>query len=316
MSTAEGLADAIARGDLLDTGDAPKQETPAPKDDPKSEDPEAKADADAEAGSGDEEKTEDDKSKGKGEPRIPLSRHKELLQKERAQREALERQLQGFQRSDEVAETHKQLNELETSVVDMEKRYNKLMADGETERAAELMTKIRQTERQIVETKSEARIAAATAQAAEKARYDMALERIEEAYPVLDPNSDDYDQERMSDVAALMQGYRAQGLTPTQALQKAVKKLFPAVTATQEKATTVQPRVTEKDIVAERKKLAAAKTADAVKAQAPNLGKAGEDNNRVTALTAKDVIEMDQKAFAKLAETSEAELKKLRGDEL
>jgi hypothetical protein len=305
MSTAEGLTDAIARGDLLDMGDDPKKDDPpAAKDDPKAEDHEAKAE---------DEKGDEDKPKEKGEPRIPLSRHKELLQKERAQREALERQLQGFQRSDEVAETHKQLNELETSVLDMEKRYNKLMADGETERAAELMTKIRQTERQIVETKSEARIAAATAQAAEKARYDMALERIEEAYPVLDPNSDEYDQERMSDVAALMQGYRAQGLTPTQALQKAVKKLFPVTTSTQEKAITVQPRVTEKDIAAERKKLAAAKTADTVKSQAPNLGKVGEDNNRVSALTAKDVMEMDQATFAKL---SEAELKKLRGDDL
>lgn len=307
MSTAEGLADAIARGDLLETGDDPKKEDPPAKDDLQKEDPPAKTAAEAEP------EPKDDEGKGKGEPRIPLSRHKELLQKERERREALERQVQGFQRSDEVADTHKQLNELETSVLDMEKRYNKLMADGETERAAELMTKIRQTERQIVETKSEARIAAATAQAAEKARYDMALERIEEAYPVLDPNSDDYDQERMSDVAALMQGYRAQGMTPTQALQKAVKKLFPATTTTQEKATTVQPRVTEKDIAAERKKMAASKTAEAVATQAPNLGKAGEDNNRVTALTAKDVMEMDQKAFAKLAEE---DLKKLRGDEL
>jgi len=307
MSTAEGLADAIARGDLLETGDDPKKDDPPVKDDLQKEDPPAKPAAETEP------EPKDDEGKGKGEPRIPLSRHKELLQKERERREALERQVQGFQRSDEVADTHKQLNELESSVLDMEKRYNKLMADGETERAAELMTKIRQTERQIVETKSEARIAAATAQAAEKARYDMALERIEEAYPVLDPNSDDYDQERMSDVAALMQGYRTQGMTPTQALQKAVKKLFPATTTTQEKATTVQPRVTEKDIAAERKKMAASKTAEAVAAQAPNLGKAGEDNNRVTALTAKDVMEMDQKAFAKLAEE---DLKKLRGDEL
>ena len=168
-------------------------------------------------------------------------------------------------------------------------------------------------QRELVETKSEARIAAATAQAAERARYDMALERIEEAYPALNPQADEFDQERLADVAALKQGYQQQGMTPTQALQKAVKKLFPAATATQEKATTVQPRVTEKDIAAERKKMAAAKTAEVIGKQPANVGKAGEDNNRTVTLTAKDVIEMPQDQFAKL---DEAELKKLRGDDL
>lgn len=305
MSTAEAVADAIARGDTLPDEDDLKNDPPDIND-PKDTDPGPK-DTDSDP------KDEDDKPKAKGEPRIPLSRHKELLQKERTQREALERQLQNFQRSDQVADAHEELKKLEDNVLALEKQYNKLMADGETERAVEMMSKIRQAERQINETKSEARIAAATAQAAETARYDMALERIEESYPELDPNHDDHDPEKLADVAALMRGYRMSGMTPTQALQKAVKKLFPPTDRKQETATSVAPRVTEKDIAAERKKQAAAKTADTVKSQAPSLAKAGEDNSRHVSLTAKDVMDMSQAEFAKL---DEAALKKLRGDDI
>lgn len=310
MSTAD--ADALARGDIFEADDPKDEPKDSPKDELKNEtkDPEVKdPPKDEVKDPGDESKDE----KKKSDARIPLSRHKELLNKERDRREALERQLAQYQKGSEVQKLGADLTKLEDGVLDMEAKYNKLLADGETEKARELMTKIRQAEREIIETKSEARLQEATARAAESARYSIALERIEEAYPQLNEDSDEFDEEKMNDVADLKAVYQQRGMTPTQALQKAVKKLMGSPeTKAQEAATTVAPRVSEKDIAAERKKQAAAKTADAVKSQPPATTKSGEDNNRAVSLTAGDVMKMSQAEFAKL---DEAQLKKLRGDE-
>ena len=294
-------ADAIARGDVLDTTEAS---------DTLDDLPEVKEEVKDDAETKDETKDE----KPKKDARIPLSRHKELINKERERREAAERQLAQYQKSGDVARANEDLAKLEESVLDMEAKYNKFMADGEIEKARDLMTKIRQTERSIIKAQSDAQMAVAMAQAAESARYSIALERIEEAYPELNEDVPEYDAEKMADVADLKAVYQRRGMTPTQALQKAVLKFFPkADTKAQEIATTVNPRVTETDIAAERKKAAAAKTTDAVTRQPASMSKAGTDNTRTVGLTAQDVIKLPQDRFAKL---DEAELAKLRGDEL
>lgn len=312
MSTPD--ADAVARGDVFETDE--KSDT---LDDLPENKPEEKAETKVEAEDKTEEKVEEkveDKAeeKPKKDTRIPLSRHEALLAKERERREAAERQVAQYQNSTQVAKTNEDLTKLEDTVLDMEGKYNKLMADGEVEKARELMTKIRQTERSIIKAQSDAQMAVAMAQAAESARYSIALERIEEAYPELNEDHDDYDAEKMADVADLKAVYMRRGTTPTQALQKAVLKFFPKTeTKAQEDATTVAPRVSEKDVAAERKKLAAGKTADAVTRQPASTSKAGTDNTRTVSLTPQDVIKMSQDKFAKL---DEAELAKLRGDEL
>lgn len=316
MSTPD--AEAIARGDVLDddTSDTLDDLPDNDGEDEVKDDPEAKGETKDEAK--DETKSEDEAEtkdeKPKKDTRIPLSRHKELITKERERREAAERQLAQYQHGSQVAKTNDDLSKLEDTVLDMEAKYNKLMADGEVEKASQLMTKIRQTERSIIKAQSDAQMATAMAQAAESARYSIALERIEQAYPELNEDADEFDAEKLADVADLKAVYERRGMTPTQALQKAVLKFYPkAETKAQESATTVAPRVTEKDIAAERKKAAAAKTADAVTRQPASTSKAGTDNTRTVGLTPQDVIKMDQDKFAKLGED---ELKKLRGDDL
>lgn len=312
MSTPD--ADAVARGDVFETDEKSDTLDDLPENKPE-EKAETKVEAEDKTEDKAEEKVEDKvEEKPKKDTRIPLSRHEALLTKERERREAAERQVAQYQNSTQVAKTNEDLTKLEDTVLDMEGKYNKLMADGEVEKARELMTKIRQTERSIIKAQSDAQMAVAMAQAAESARYSIALERIEEAYPALNEDHDDYDAEKMADVADLKAVYMRRGMTPTQALQKAVLKFFPKTESrAQEDATTVAPRVSEKDVAAERKKLAAGKTADAVTRQPASTSKAGTDNTRTVSLTPQDVIKMSQDKFAKL---DEAELAKLRGDEL
>lgn len=252
-----------------------------------------------------------DEKKPRKDSRIPLDRHKEILAKERAQREALEQKVAQYEKGQQVVQTNEQITAMEDTILAMEKQYNKLLADGEIEKAAELMGKIRKSEREIVETKAEMRAQVAESRARESARYDIVLERIEEAYPELNPDDDAYDKDMLQDVADLKSVYQNRGMTPTKALQAAVKKLLGSEDRAQKTATEVAPRVTDKDIAAERKKDAVAKTTDAVRRTPPNTKDIGLDSDKAGRLTPKDIMAMSQDDFAKL---TPEQLAKLRGD--
>lgn len=258
----------------------------------------------------------DDKAeaKDKNGKIIPLDRHEKILARERERREALERQLATFQGARDVSTHNETITNLEAQVADLDGKYAKALADGETKTAADLMRQIRVLERQVNDAKTEFRVAAATAQATEQARYDTALERIEASFPELNPDHADFDEELLSDVADLKEVYQKRGMTPTKALQAAVTKLAKPKTAAQESATTVTPRVDPDKVREERKAGAATKTADAAARTPPNPAKVGIDSDKMGGqMSAKDVVNMSQEEFAKL---NERDLKKLRGDEV
>jgi hypothetical protein len=288
------------RGDALrDAKDEPLLETPQEGGDVDPEDPDA-----------------DPKAKGKGkDSRIPLARHKDILAKEREQRQVIEQRLALYEKGREVSELGGEITKIEGQMLQMEHQYTKLLAEGELEKAAQLMSRIRQTERHIAETKADMKVAASVAQATEQARYNISLERIEEAYPELNPDdADSYDPDTMSEVAEFMQVYKQRGMTPTQALQKAVKRVLGSDTAKQTKALTVAPRVNEKDVAAERRKSGTARTLDATNRQPPSTARVGLDSDKAGGgVTARDVMKMSQDDFRKLPESV---LSRMRGDTL
>lgn len=306
-----GGSGVIDRGDdFVSTEDEPApaaKPTPSAADSDDDIDPED-PDADPEA----EEETKAEKKQR--EQRIPLSRHKDLLEKERAKRADLERQLSQFQRGTEVASLNQDITQAEESILAMEKQYNALLGEGELDKAAVLMSKIRQAERSIGDAKNDMKIAAAEARATERARYNVALERIESAYPRLNEDHGDYDEALMEDVIDLKGAYERKGLTPTAAMQKAVDKLLGTSTKKQEAAIDTTPRVADKDVAAERKKGAVKKALDAVGKTPPSTTKVGMDSDKAGgSLTAKDVMKLSQDDFRKLPDDV---LARMRGDEL
>ena len=242
---------------------------------------------------------------------IPLDRHEKLLKKERARREELEAQLSQSRAGQQMASVNEDMSRIEDTLVSMEEKYNDLLAEGDTKGAAALMTQIRRKNAELNALSAQHRDAEIMARAVEKVRYDEALNRIEEAYPELNPESDVYDEEIFQDVVDLMQAGRARGLPPTKALQRAVQRVMGADTTAQKRATTATPRVSESDVAAKRR-------AEAVKR---NLGVAGRTppaSHRVTAgdatggkLTPEAVMAMSDDEFAKLDEKT---LSRLRGD--
>lgn len=303
-------ADALARGDILPTDAIPedKDKDPEHPDAQKvAEDLESKLDAEKEA----EDK---DEKESKKDTRIPESRHKAILEKEREKRADLERQLAQYQNGKQVADVNQQITAAEDSIMKMEKEYANLLTDGEIDKATALMAEIRRAERNMAEAKSDMKIQAAEIRATERARYNTSLERIENAFPELNPDHDDYNEELMGEVAELKDAYQMKGLTPTMALQKAVKALVEPRTTRQEMATSATPRVSDKDVAAERKKDAVEKTSKAMEKQPANLNRAGVDSDKIGGKRdINTIMNMTQKEFAAL---SEEDLAALRGDTL
>ena len=297
-------ADAAALATTLDAAKA-KTDTKKPE--------AAEGGEDDDTGDGDD--ADADPKKTKKDTRIPLSRHKEILEREREQRAALERQLAQFQHGDQIASVNEEITKLENTVLALEKDYAQQLTDGEIEKATATMAKIRNAERNMAEAKSDMKIQAAESRAIERTRYVTALERIENAYPVLNEDHDDFDKDLMSEVIDLKDAYQLKGLTPTLAMQKAVKLLVEPRTSRQEIATSSVPRVSAGDVAAERKKDAVGKTADAVAKTPPSLKDVGKDSDKLGGgrVDANAVMHMSQKEFAALDEKT---LAQMRGDTL
>lgn len=254
-----------------------------------------------------------DKTKAK-DTRIPLSRHTDILNREREARAALEAQLAQYQKGAQVANINADITAAENVVLGLEKEYAKLITDGEVDKATAVMAQIRRTEREMGEAKSDMKIQAAEARATENARYNIAVERIEASYPQLNPDHVDFDAATTKEVADLAGAYRIQGLTPTAAMQKAVKLLVGAETTRQEAAVKTAPRVDADDVAAARKAAAVGKALDATGKTPPSLGKVGLDSDKAGGgITNKDIMKMSQADFAKLPDDA---LAAMRGDVL
>ena len=249
---------------------------------------------------------------------IPLARHEKLLKKERARREQLEAELAQSRAGQTVARVNDTLEKIENDLVEMEVKYNDLLAEGDTKAASQMMTQIRRKNAELNAVAAEQRDAEVMARAVEKVRYDEALDRIEEAYPALNPESAEYDEDVYQDVVDLMAAGRQRGLSPTKALQRAVQRVMGADTSAQKRATAATPRVDEADVAEElasrRRGEAVKRNLDAAKRTPPPTHRVGAGNDAAGgALTAKAVLEMGEEEFAKL---SEKDLARLRGDTL
>lgn len=306
--------DAAEQAKALEKAEAEKQAAKEAEDAQKAAEDAEKAKGGGEGGAGE---GGDEGKDGKKDTRLPLSRHTEILSKERERREAVERELAALKQGQAVARTNEDIAAAETKVAGMEKEYLDLLAKGEVEKAAAKMAEIRRTEREIVQASAKFDLQAAEARAYERVKYDTTVERLEEAFPSINPDHESYDKELVGELLEMRDAYTATGrYNSAEALQKAVKVLLKPTTAKQEKATEVDVRVDKEDLAkatAEERKKAAVEKALGTK-QPANPSTLGQDSDKAGGvLKGADVIKMDQKSFAQLAE---ADLAKLRGDTL
>lgn len=261
----------------------------------------------------------DDKGKGKGkDSRIPLDRHEAILQRERQAREAAERELAQLRQGQQLAKSNEDLTKAEDQIVDMEAKYMAALEKGEVKEAQRLMTEIRRAERAVSEQRAQFAAQAAEARAYERVRYDTTVERLEAAYPQINPDHEDFDKDLTAEVVEMRDAYVASGkYNRADALQKAVKNLLGTSSRKQESAVDTSVRPDKEDVAAEvraqRKKEAVARALETKDKQPPSTKGIGADHDKAGGkLQARDVVKFSQDEFSKL---SEADLAALRGDD-
>jgi hypothetical protein len=241
---------------------------------------------------------------------IPVDRHETILNKMRDERDEAVRALANAQGGQKIAQVNTEISTLESEVDTLQDQYDTALIDGEKETARGLARQLRTKERMLGDKKTEIAVSIARAEAIESTRFDIARERIEAAYPILQPGHDDYDQKMMDAVLELTRMHQQYGYTATDSMQRAVRLKLGAETVTQQEAAQVKPRVNDEDLKDKRKENAVDK---ALKTQQPpSTAKVGLDSDKLGRKhTAKDVMKMSDKEFDAL---SDEELAKLGGD--
>lgn len=268
----------------------------------KAEDTEAKPEAEAKA-EDEEEKPRDDKGRF-----IPKDRFDEAVRKERGEKEVLAARLKELEDKEAQRNVAADFAEANKHVKEMIKQHTSLLADGELEKAADLMEKILEVKEEISERKAAARADQAKTQAKEEVRYDALVAKMEADYPQINPDAEEFDKDSVRKVQAYMSGLmQTEKMSPSQALKEAVETILGS---TKKVDTTTQQKA--EDLGMRRKESAVKKALDAKEKQPASTKDVGLDHDKQGgALDASAVMKMSWDEFVKLPENKLAEM---RGD--
>lgn len=223
----------------------------------------------------------------KRDPVIPRARFDEVnakLHAERQEREALQAELDRLRQAQQAPVS------ANASVADLEQQYFDAMMEGEKDKAVEIRARINAD----IEARAEARAAERATQAITEREQASALNAVVassiKAYPFLDTNSDQVNQQAVSDVVEWRDFYMAKGESAASALSRAVDRVAPGYVIEQAPA---KPVVTDK-----RQQAALANGAKAANSQPPRVD-AGVGNR---AIPSGDSIIGDQAKWEKASD--------------
>tara|TARA_Y100001938_G_scaffold125739_1_gene177000 strand:+ start:47 stop:1090 length:1044 start_codon:yes stop_codon:yes gene_type:complete len=223
------------------------------------------------------------------EPMIPKSRFDEVLAKQKALQKKLEEAT--MPQVEDVKEAPN------FNFEEKEIEYQNAVLDGETEKAANVRNEIRQAEKQQMMFEMQAKMGQTMTQTNEMAELQAKAQEIQNAFPILDENSADYNEAKASEVMELRDAYMIQGYTGALALQKATDLIMGQV---QETPNPVQEKVTEKKKVANTKK-----KIKAAESQPPSMKGQSKTEKKI------DLNVLSTEEFDALPEET---LKRMRGD--
>ena len=286
--------------DILDTPETVEEVKEAPEVDEKAEEAE-------EAAPEQEEKPRDEKGKF-----IPTSRHKQILESERAGRELAERKLAELQASLKQVDRNANTEKMEGEIVELEKQHSKMLLDGDHEKAAGLMTQIRMKERTIALQEATHLSERAKNEAREEIRMDAAISSLEVTYDALNPQSENFDQDLVDFVLGTQQSLiTSERLSPSAALIKAAQKVMNkmGVKAESEAAKGLAAGKVAQD----RTKAQLEKNIDTAKRQPPSMKDSGIDSDKAGITGNVDYTKLTAEERAALPAATRA---RLRGDSL
>lgn len=228
--------------------------------------------------------------------------------KARAREQALLEQIEQLKSGQQTNAEHKAVDDMRAKIEELQDKYEDLILDGRKDEARKVRKQVDTMRDQMFEHQTAAKSDAARKAAIEELTYNAQLAGFESTYPALNPDSADFDEAKVTEVASLLGAFTKSGMDRAAALGKAVKYVM----------GPPQPQKTAdaaKTLAEERARKAREKAADANGRQPANTNRVGLDTDKAggSGSTGVDILRMSQENFAKLDD----ELKsKMRGDEL
>lgn len=290
------------RGDNFDpnpvAAEPVAEATPEPEVEAKPEEPEVEAKAE------EEEKPRDEKGKF-----IPKDRFDEAVRKERSEKEAIQARLRELEEREAQRVVAADFAEASKQIKEMIKQHTSLLADGELDKASDLMEKILELQGEMADRKADAKATAAKTAAKEEVRYDALVAKLEADYPEINPDAAEFDKAAVRKVQAYMTGLmQSERMNPSAALKEAVETILGAT----KKQPDISAQQKAEDLGMRRKEQAVAKAMEAKAKQPASTKDVGIDSDKIGgALDASAVMKMSWEDFIKLPDSKLAEM---RGD--
>ena len=294
------LDDAGKGGDKLDPDDAGKGKGDgAGKDDEGEETPEEKAER---------ERLEAEEEKKK-RIRIPKSRFDEALGKAKQREQALLDEIEKLKGGQQASATAKAVKDMRAKIVELQDKYEDLILDGKKDEARKVRRQVNELREDLTEYQTNTKSEAARKAAIDEMSYNAQLAGYEAKYPALNPEHEDFDEDKTDEVATLLNAFVKAGQKRADALAKAVKYVLGAPPAAGKGGDDDKAKELADQRAAEARK----KAADANKKQPPDGKNVGLDSDKAGGGKGGDVdvLRLSQDKFAKLDEETKA---KLRGD--
>ena len=233
----------------------------------------------------------------KQSPMVPKSRLDEVLAKQKALQKQLDEQ------AAQQAEVQAEAPQYEFEAKEAE--YQQLVLDGEADKATALRTEIRNAEREQMMFEVQQKMGQTVQQSQEAIQLQTTANLIQEQYPILDENSQEYNKDMADEVIDLRDAFIVQGYQAADALTKATK--YVVGTNTPEPAQAPAPKQ-QAAVEQKKKKATVKKKIAASQSQPPDLQGQGNAERGEGTL---DVNALSEDEFNALPEET---LRRLRGD--
>lgn len=295
--------DDAGKGDKLDgEGDKPENK-------------EDKTDLDKEGEETEEEKAERERLEAEEEKRkrirIPKARFDEALGKAKQREQALLDEIEKLKGGQHASATAKAVRDMRDEIDKLQDKYEDLILDGRKDEARKVRRQVEMLRDELSEYQTNTKSEAARRAAIDEMSYNAQLAGYEAKYPALNPEHEDFDEDKTDEVATLLDAFVKSGQKRADALAKAVKYVLGAPPAAGKGGDDDKAKEAAEKRAADARK----KAADANKRQPPDGKNVGLDSDRAGGGKGGDVdvLRLSQDKFAKLDEETKA---KLRGDEI
>ena len=275
-----------------------------------------KADPDKEGEETEEEKAErlrlEAEEEKKKRIRIPKSRFDEALGKAKQREQALLDEIEKLKGGQQASATAKAVRDMRDEIDKLQDKYEDLILDGKKEEARKVRRHVEALRDELSEYQTNTKSEAARKAAIDEMSYNAQLAGYEAKYPALNPEHEDFDEDKTDEVATLLNAFVKAGQKRADALAKAVKYVLGTPPAAGKGGDDGDK---SKELADQRAADARKKAAEANKKQPPNGKDVGLDSDKAGGGKGGDVdvLRLSQDKFAKLDEETKA---KLRGDSI